>query len=313
MTVVATELGTRSATIVRINWKPHAVIGGIILALAIVDAVWLALSPVDLDMSSTLLFLQVPALLTIIAIVYYFFRPAPRLAMIALALAELFAFAVPGIAFSCLMTSLGRPLADDLFAAWDAALGFSWISYVDFVSSRPWLYIYLALLYASPRYQICLLIAFLSIQGRFETVHRLIANLIVSAIIISFIGGLVPAFGGYTHYDVPRHGTFDFASLIQAFHRGEGLISVTVVKGIITFPSYHAAMSVAIMLASWPMRRLRYFALILNIMLLAGVPVHGAHYLVDLIVGTAVVLIVDQAWRLIDTKIASRAQRSLAN
>jgi membrane-associated phospholipid phosphatase len=60
------------------------------------------------------------------------------------------------------------------------------------------------------------------------------------------------------------------------------------VQGLVSLPSYHAAMG---LLFIWAFRHVRLLfpaAVVLNIALLASTPTHGGHYLVDVIAGLLV-------------------------
>ena len=293
-----------------IDWRPQYAIMGVIALVAAVDLAWLWATPMELDWAAAADIFLIPCLLSIICIVYLRFRPEPRIAATTLILAELFAFAVPGVTLSYLTTSLGQPMIDDTLARWDAMMGFDWLGYTRYVEAHPGLYTLQGLLYISSRYQIGFLIALFGFTGRSAQATHLVATLIISAIVTSVIGGLFPALGGYDNFGLPAPEGSDFADAITAFHSGQmHLINFKEVKGIITFPSYHTAISVALILASWPYRYIRYPMLTLNVALFASIPVIGAHYLSDMIAGAAIVFIVDQALRLI----SRHNQTSLAN
>jgi hypothetical protein len=297
-----------------LNWRHHLLICGLILSVALVDAIWLAVGPMSIDWSTSLPVLLFPLFFATIAVIYLIFRPAPRLAMGAVALAELFAFFIPGVTLSCLMTSLRQPMADDAIAAWDAALRLDWVAYVKFLNAHPPLFRLSGLLYLSSRYQVALLAIVLGICGQYHNLNRFIGNLILGAVIISVVGGLLPALGGYYHFGMLTLDEAHFGAITQAFHDGrETTIRLADVKGIITFPSYHAAMSMALILASGSLGYLRYPMVLINVGLIAGVPVHGAHYFVDVIAGIVIILAVDQVWLRLHRAPAVARQTSFAN
>src|SRR5690606_36367265 len=62
-------------------------------------------------------------------------------------------------------------------------------------------------------------------------------------------------------------------------------------QGIITFPSLHAALAVILIAALWPIARLRWIILPLNLAMLAATPIDGSHYLFDVIAGVAVAVV----------------------
>jgi membrane-associated phospholipid phosphatase len=67
-------------------------------------------------------------------------------------------------------------------------------------------------------------------------------------------------------------------------------------EGIISFPSLHAALGLLFIFALWPVRRLRWPAVILNAVMIAATPVEGSHYFADVLAGLAVGAI---CWRVV--------------
>jgi membrane-associated phospholipid phosphatase len=63
--------------------------------------------------------------------------------------------------------------------------------------------------------------------------------------------------------------------------------------GLITFPSFHAAMAVLFALAAWSHPWLRWPFALLNAIMLVATITHGGHYLVDVLAGCAIALV---AW-----------------
>jgi membrane-associated phospholipid phosphatase len=60
-------------------------------------------------------------------------------------------------------------------------------------------------------------------------------------------------------------------------------------EGIITFPSFHAALAVIFAVALWPVPiLLRWIGLALNILMIASTPIDGGHYFIDVIAGIAI-------------------------
>ena len=58
-------------------------------------------------------------------------------------------------------------------------------------------------------------------------------------------------------------------------------------RGIITFPSLHAALAVIVAAALWPLARLRWVFVVLNTAMLIATPIDGSHYFVDVLAGVA--------------------------
>ena len=62
------------------------------------------------------------------------------------------------------------------------------------------------------------------------------------------------------------------------------------IEGLVTFPSFHTAAGVLFAWALWSTRWLRWPGLIVNVLMIASVPIIGAHYLVDVFGGVVVAI-----------------------
>jgi hypothetical protein len=58
--------------------------------------------------------------------------------------------------------------------------------------------------------------------------------------------------------------------------------------GVVTFPSFHAAAAVLYAGALWPVRWIRWLALLPNAAMLVAKPIGGRHFLADVIAGIIV-------------------------
>jgi membrane-associated phospholipid phosphatase len=93
---------------------------------------------------------------------------------------------------------------------------------------------------------------------------------------------------GYYHLGPPGNWT----PMIEAFRdHNDRIITPDRLVGMVSFPSYHAAVGVLIICATWPLRVARWLFLPLNVgMLFTTIP-YGEHYLVDVIGGVVVAII----------------------
>lgn len=103
--------------------------------------------------------------------------------------------------------------------------------------------------------------------------------IILALLITIAIGAVMPGFGPNEIYGIPSAWSDVLHSLRAGSHTPLKYV------GIITFPSFHAAMAVMGTLALREMRYASYVATFVNgLMLLACMPI-GYHYLIDVIVG----------------------------
>jgi membrane-associated phospholipid phosphatase len=135
----------------------------------------------------------------------------------------------------------------------------------------------------------------LSLTGRIERLQDFAVSLAVSLTITIAIFALFPALGwfGYLRIDPAAFPNLTFmASFVphlEELHSGTlQAIPIDDIRGIISFPSYHAAAAALAVWALWPIHLTRLPLLILNVVMIASTPIEGTHYAVDVIGGLAV-------------------------
>jgi membrane-associated phospholipid phosphatase len=73
-------------------------------------------------------------------------------------------------------------------------------------------------------------------------------------------------------------------------HHAVHEVAVTSLHGLVCAPSFHTVSAVLYIIAAWPIRKLRWPLLALNLAMLLATPVEGTHYLTDMIVGALVAI-----------------------
>jgi membrane-associated phospholipid phosphatase len=71
--------------------------------------------------------------------------------------------------------------------------------------------------------------------------------------------------------------------LVRLLRDGPGLISPRDAKGLIGFPSYHAAMALLVIWYLRDVRILRWPVVALNLAVLMATPVQGGHHVIDVL------------------------------
>lgn len=197
-------------------------------------------------------------------------------------------------------TWLNLPLMDETLIAMDAALGFNWLEYVTWLGQHPVIMRILSISYQSLIYQFTLLIIALVLVKRVAQMQRFFISSIIALIITVILATLWPAVGGYVFYNVdPAQLGLDVAAARKheldylALRSGELMEFPDVMKGLITFPSFHATSAILLLWAAFALKHpaLRGFFIILNILMVISVLADGGHYLMDLIGGVLVALI----------------------
>jgi membrane-associated phospholipid phosphatase len=183
---------------------------------------------------------------------------------------------------------LGRPLLDRKLAAADHLLGFDWSSHFLSVAAHPFLLHILQLAYLSFGLQSSVMAFSVGLVAPRRLQVCLIANFLsLSICLISF--SLMPALGPMGALGVDNTG---WLAQFDALRAGTLTTFVpSAVKGLVTFPSYHAAMAG---LCCYGFLKLRpsFSApfILLNIAMTISVLAVGGHYLIDLVAGIALAI-----------------------
>jgi hypothetical protein len=274
-------------------------LGGLCLGLFLVDMIWLTVSPVELIISSLRPFITMLTAFLGLAFVYTVLRPAAHVSAMALVFVQIELFSVMATILSYLVISLGHPLQDDFLAHCDAWLGFDWNAYADLVRGSDWGMSIFGNAYLTAFGQVLVLALIFGLTDQRPSLYRLVGTLSFGLLIILLISIWMPAIGAYLHSGHGEFGPAAFGEPLRALHDGRiRKIDFAEIHGVITFPSYHAVISLALILASWPSRFLRYPVLLLETVVLLSVPAFGEHYLSDVLAGIGVAFACDRLWRL---------------
>ena len=65
-------------------------------------------------------------------------------------------------------------------------------------------------------------------------------------------------------------------------------VDLGLLRGLVSVPSFHTAAAILYIVVAWPMARLRWPVLVVNLCMLLATPVEGTHYLMDMLGGAAV-------------------------
>ena len=185
--------------------------------------------------------------------------------------------------------AMGFPLADATLASWDAWLGLNWRGYYDWQAQHGEISFVLEWLYRPTQLFVAATVVLLTVRGR----HRDAATFgvaIASALVICVvIGGFFPAVGPYGYFGIPDHGIAPWAALLPDIVGGRVTVAyLAKLPALTTFPSYHSAVAILAALACRRAGRVGIALSVVNLVWLAGVPVWGDHYFVDVIAGVLI-------------------------
>jgi hypothetical protein len=174
---------------------------------------------------------------------------------------------------------------DATLAAIDAALGFDWTGWYNFLAPHRNLRFVLWLSYLSLFPQILISIFWFSYRDLDFYNYELLLNNFVSLLITMAIFLLFPAIG---HREPGRE--LEVQVLLALRGGGPWSFDLAQLQGLISFPSYHTVLALLLTYAHRRSLLLAPIALVNGIMLFS-VPSFGGHYLIDIIAGAAVALL----------------------
>lgn len=257
---------------------------------------WAASGPGGLDWNSLIVPVGSSCGLALMSALYAG-REDKRIARTLEALAQVIAYTGAGALLSYILASWGGALWDDRFDVADLALGLDWRAYLVWLNGRPLLGQVLQASYLTLMPQMILAVVLLGFSGRIAALRVFVAATILSGVACIVISGAMPAMGTFVHYGL---GPTDYPNLtpaasflhvadLQALRDGSmTILSLSDAQGIITFPSYHAALAVIFAASFWQVRPLRLPGAALNGTMLAATPINGGHYFVDVIAGVLI-------------------------
>ncbi|WP_076859443.1 phosphatase PAP2 family protein [Bradyrhizobium mercantei] len=260
----------------------------IVVAVFAVDVIWLWSSGMRLTIG------YIPAVVFTMLIATYLFytivRPNERLAALALMFSQFSALTSVNVVLIYLTATSKFKLTDNYLAAADAAIGFDWLVMFNWVQTHPVIDFILILAYASITMQACAMPVILNMAGRLDRMWEFLWLFSGTLLIISLIAWLLPAESAWVYYGV--------ADLTRAYHLADLTalrtgqmreIVLAKVVGLITFPSFHAALGLILIYVTRGIRILFPISLALNVLMILSTPVEGGHYLVDVLAGLALV------------------------
>lgn len=233
------------------------------------------------------------------AIFYRRVRKQENFAIICIGLAQVLLFSAIGSILSYMLAREGGALWDARLASWDRALGFDWLGYLHWVDRSPALTALLNLSYGSLIPQIIVLVLALGFTLRVAELRTVMLAAMLSGTICILISAFFPAISYPAYLGI---GASDFRNVnpwgghvhmadLKALRDGTFTeLRLSAMKGIITFPSYHAGLSLVSLWGFWASRMawLRWPGMALAALTIAATPVDGGHYLVDVLAGMAI-------------------------
>lgn len=269
---------------------------GIVSALFLIDAALIPVRGVGVDWFNYALMCAIGGTSITIGQFYRTIRREEKIALATTGAGLFILFTIAGSIFNYLLLPVGA-LYDMTFIAWDRALGFQWLDFLNATAEVPLLGSVLRVVYASSHVQLIVVVVLLGFRGDARNLHLFLLSGIIAALASILIWRALPNTTPAAYFVLsPEVGqsvqpAVDHAyglELLRLAKEGIRFISPRDMLGLISFPSFHTVMAC---LSVWFTRRIKYlfpvFAVI-NILMIPAIIVQGGHNLVDVIAGAAV-------------------------
>jgi len=203
-------------------------------------------------------------------------------------------FGAVGFVFSYLVIERGWTIRDELFVAIDHALGFDWPTYTLFVLQNDLLRLASLFFYVVSPLLVGFALLWFCWIGNFNRASEVVAMVILGGILCVVISGIVPSAGGSDYF--PPDSSFyrgykvifddSYGTSFYKLRDGTGLeVSLLHPRALIAFPSYHACLSLVVMLVFRGTGIIGGIIFALNLASLLSLPVQGGHHLSDVLGG----------------------------
>lgn len=224
-------------------------------------------------------------------------RCEPKLAAAFDCMGQSLVFPLAAALGSYLVITMGFPMQDAALHRLDLALGLDWVAWLGWLDRHAWLAPLLTFAYNSYMFQGLILTLVLCFSGHAMAARSMILAMLVAGAVTVVISGLLPALSTFEYLklspaDYPNlrpAAAFIHLRDLLALHAGDAFVfDTTRTQGIITFPSYHAALALILLFAGWSHPLLRWPFVVLNIGMIVATPIDGGHYFVDVFAGLGI-------------------------
>ncbi|MES2104118.1 MAG: phosphatase PAP2 family protein [Pseudomonadota bacterium] len=201
-----------------------------------------------------------------------------------------------------LLITLNPPVVDARLAAWDALIGFDWVYAFLWVRGNPLVNAILKLAYASLLLQFIAIPWLLGLSGRERHLREFVSCIMLSSLLLLLISAGFPAHSAFAYYGLGIEAELQTVSHFDLLRSGAmRVFDIDDIQGLISIPSYHAALAVILTYVLRSYRLLFLLAAVVNAVMILSTPTEGGHYLVDTIAGLGLAMLTIAATRRLST------------
>jgi hypothetical protein len=277
-----------------INSKPRRLSLSMIGCVLVFDLIWFPFSAISISRSSFAVLMAIAGVFLLAVHIQHRYELSATTKNLAVELYILVLFGVVGFIFSYLVIESGWTIRDDLFAAIDNALGFDWRTYTLFFLQNDLLWLSSLILYVMSPIFVGFALFWFCLKGDFNRASEIVSMVILGGILCVVISGIFPGAGGSNYFPLDNDFyrgykiIFDDSYGTEFFRLRDGAgieVSLLHPLALIAFPSYHACLSLLVMLYFWGTGVIGGIIVALSLASLLSLPVQGGHYLSDVLGG----------------------------
>lgn len=230
-------------------------------------------------------------------VVYSVLRPNPFISLVSGGLSAVIWSGVATGVTALAALRLNTPLFDATLASADNIIGLNTSVFVTWIAWRPQISQLLEIVYLSTVPLIFATVIFLAWTHRETRMWELCLSFAGSGMICALFSALLPAAGAFIHYGIsrdilillPEGSGIYYIPTFDAYRSGTlSVVDTMHLEGVVTFPSFHAAMALMLGYAVRGLRWLSVSAWIWSGLTIVSAVPNGGHYIIDLIAGAAV-------------------------
>jgi hypothetical protein len=260
----------------------------------VVDLIWFPFSALSLSIGNLAVLIVIAGVFLLAGRIQRRYEFSAVTKHLAVELYILVLFGVVGFIFSYLVIESGWTIRDDLFVTIDNALGFDWRTYTSFILRNDLLRLSSLVLYVMSPVLVGFALFWFCLKGNFNRASEIVAMVILGGILCVVISGIVPSTGASSYFPLDSNFyrgykvIFDdtYGSEFSQLRDGAGVkVSLLHPLALIAFPSYHACLSLVVMLVFWGTGVIGSIIFALSLVSLLSLPVQGGHHLSDVLGG----------------------------
>lgn len=201
---------------------------------------------------------------------------------------------------AAILASAAMPMADAGLARADLALfGFERSALTAFGTAHPWFGRTMFWIYTSFGWTPQLLVAALFLNGRARLGWTVASALMLTLAVVIYLSWLLPAYGAPPF-------PYRFVEVLDGVRAGRlRTLDQSLITGIVTFPSLHAADAVVLAWGYARLGRIGWPLVALNVLMIVSAVVVGGHYIVDVVAGGVIAGLCILAAKQIDRRLNS--------